>query len=128
MTLTVTKLIDDMVDLQTGQHHSHGIVVSNGVREQFVPLGREALQDLIVLYVDGVKAEEPQAAPQKANGRTAMPETSGGGQVAQPKSVQKPRVIDQKNSVTFTPNVEEGDAEEPDVGEEYADETGTPSF
>jgi hypothetical protein len=68
MILRITKIIDEMLDLETGEQFSHGVVVSNGIHEHFIPLTKEALQPLVMLYAELVEAKQP--VPSSGNGAT----------------------------------------------------------
>lgn len=51
-TLKVTKILEGGVDLCTGQELGRCIVISNGVRDQEVPIEQQALQNLIMMCTE----------------------------------------------------------------------------
>ena len=151
--LKVTKIIDEMVDLETGQQFSHGIVISNGVREEFIPLPKESLQPLVALYAETIGAPQVAVVPsqevsqharsladnerRRAEARQAdVPEH----QVAQDPlpappdhlaqaAMQRPTLHDPNTGIAFTPIAPPPDEEDAPPGEEYEDElTGVASF
>lgn len=149
--LNITKIIDEMIDLRTGQQFSHGVVVSNGRREEFIPLSRESLQPLVALYAEtigeppgseisqeelGELRSAPQAGMHERGAVYTPPEhqpaqgpvPSAPDHLAQSAS-QRPQMIDPKTGVTFTPIETPSEEEDAPPGEEYEDElTGVASF
>lgn len=63
-TLIVTKILEGGVDLCTGQELGRCIVISNGVREQEVPIDQQALQSLIVMCSEHLESDQaPDVGP-----------------------------------------------------------------
>lgn len=142
--MQITKIIEGVVDLETGEQHSMGVMVKTRRGESFLPLNSESIQRLVELWAQTqmadfevekmpVEEEEPELEEQEeANYSSVFDEDMFGEAFQEPRKPQKkqpvssifPSLMDEESQVEFEP-----DPEEPGEVDEYSDPfTGTASI
>lgn len=70
--MQVTKIVEGGIDLITGQKLEAGIVISNGLREITVAVSLQSMEDLAILYADGVANDITLTKTSKGNGSSEV--------------------------------------------------------
>lgn len=125
--LEVTKIIEGGVDLRTGEELPRCIVISNGHREQEVPIDPLTLRNLVLMYSDMMNAtsvvdenpeifeESTEAVPKPGNGSAPAPN---------PRPTIRVVKADEPEVEEPTPSSDLIEEDSFEAGEEY-DDSGT---
>ena len=75
LMLQVTKIIEGGIDLVSGEQIEQGIVIGNGMQEVTIPVSREVLESVVVMYAQFVEGAADNGRPMLVpNEHPAVPE------------------------------------------------------